>query len=110
MKNKIRWAIYKLIGYPDDVRNLLDYIDSFDSDICIYPGGEFKFGVRMADGSNVEYLTFPTPQERAAFGAGLHHGIKTMGGTSQFLTDNDLSRHEEMDKYTPTHTNPKKVH
>lgn len=110
MKDKIRHWIYKRIGYPSDVQNLLNYIDSFGGDICIYPGGEFKFGIKTSDSTDSDqHFSFATPQERASFGAGLEFGIKSMGGNSAFLTDQQLQEYEEMEKFASVKGDPKKV-
>lgn len=99
MKEWIRNKIHNLIGYPSDIQALLDHLDEFDGEVCIYPGGEFSFGIKIPD-KDVEPLVFPTPQERAAFGAGLAHGIRTMGGQATFLTDAQLQEVESMEKQT----------
>ena len=111
MINKIRYWIWnKVLGYPSDVKNLLDYIDTFDGDICIYPGGEFKFGMKFSDESIQDDLIFPTPQERAAFAAGLNQGIQIMGGETAFLNNEQLQEYEDMEKLSSTLGDPKKVH
>lgn len=111
MKDRIRRWIFNRIGYPTDVENLLNYIDTFEGNICIYPGGEFYFAVKATnDRSEDQVLTFPTPQERAAFGAGLSHGIKIMGGSSQFLMNQDVKEFEEMEDLASFNGDPKKVH
>jgi len=107
MKNMIRRWIFNLIGYPTDVQNLLDYIDTFEGNICIYPGGKFNFGVKA--GGEDQFLTFPTPQERAAFGSGLSHGINIMGGESSFLTEEQVKEFNEMEDLAYIKSDPRKM-
>lgn len=107
MKDVIRRWIFNLIGYPSETQNLLDYIDSFDSDICIYPAGEFQFGIKV--GMEDQILKFPTPQERSSFAAGMSHGVEMMGGSTYFLTDEQLQEYTEMETKASIKGNPKKV-
>lgn len=109
MKDRIRRWIFNLIGYPTDVQNLLNYIDSFDGDICIYPGGEFHFGAHTSDGKDMEPIVFPTPQERASFTAGLNYGVSLMGGQTVMLSDEQLKEYQEMENLSSVRGDPKKV-
>lgn len=107
MKNRIRIWVYKLIGYPTDVQNLLNHLDEIGN-VCIYPAGEFTFGMKTPEGQHVPY-TFDTPQERAAFGVGLEQGVYFCGGSTTFLTEDQLDEIDSMDEKSTHFGNPKKV-
>lgn len=81
IKAKLQSWAFQLLGYPEDVQSLMDGINAIDSEeIAIYPKGEFELTMETSDG-NYEPVIFSTPQERAAFSAGMHHGVTIMGGT-----------------------------
>lgn len=98
-KKGIRWWIFNRFG-PEEVQNLINYIDSQaeDGEIVIYPVGEFVFNVKTSKGDETEPLTFLTLPERNAFQRGLSYGVELMGGTTAMLTKEDFDIIDEMKK------------
>lgn len=108
IKEKIRSWIWKLMGLPENVQKLMDIVEQYDTNVVIYPVGDFTFGMITPDGDH-EPITFPTPQERAAFGAGVARGVAFMGGQASFLTKDQLEENKLMDQKATTKGDPSKV-
>ncbi|ANJ20786.1 hypothetical protein HYO99_gp52 [Roseobacter phage RD-1410W1-01] len=82
--------LWRFLPLPPDIQSLVDACEqvrenSEDEEIMIYPAGEYGFQIHTSDGL-MEPVIFPTPQERAAFGAGLQQAVNMFGGQSQFLS------------------------
>lgn len=105
LKKGFRWWLFNKIG-PEEVRNLVHYIDTHtqDGQIVLYPLGEYMFNVRTSKGDDMEPMVFPTIQERNAFQHGLSYGVNLMGGTTAQLTEEDIQTIDMMRKAS-THSN-----
>ncbi len=93
MIDRLRTWIIKIVGQPKEFRELIDYLDTFDSPIIIYCYGQYKFSLMSHDdsGEDMESIIFPTAQEREAFSAGLAKGIETMGGSTAVLSQEQIN-------------------
>lgn len=111
MMDRIRQAVFKLIGYPSDVQSLMDLLDQIDSDqVVIYPVGEFSFEMKTKNNVS-KSLVFPTKAERQAFTSGFSKGVEIMGGSSKImaLSQEQADSYEEMEKLSTVRGDPKKV-
>ena len=99
--------VFKLIGYPTEVQNLLDHLDEVGN-VNIYPHGKFVFGMASPEGGMIN-VPFETAQERAAFGAGVAQGVQYMGGQTAFLTQEQVDELAQMDSLATSSTNRKKM-
>lgn len=101
MKQRLMSMIRKWVGLPEEIQNLVDYMEEVGQgqDCVIFQGGEFPMALGSADGAMIgKPLMFRTNEERAAFGAGIHHGMKLMGGSASFMGDEqDHYESDEMD-------------
>ena len=109
MNEKLKKWIYQKIGYPEEVQNLLNYLDEFEGNVAMYPAGRFEFGMMTSDGTPVEPLVFNTPQERAAFGAGVARGVAVMGGPTGFMTQSDMDEFNDQEVKASHKVDPKKM-
>lgn len=109
LKARVISMIQNKIGLPKDVQDLLDYMVEVgkEQDCVIYQGGQYPIELMSANGNRLgKPLIFRTNEERAAFGAGIHHGVKLMGGSSGFIGNEDAElEFDEMDSKS-THRLP----
>jgi len=101
-KKGLKWWIFNRFG-PPEVVNLINHIDQITQDgqfdIAIYPMGNFPFTVRTsAENHQQEPYVFNTPQERAAFQAGLGLGVNLCGATAQILDEDQAQALDLMQK------------
>lgn len=100
MIQKLNNFFSRWLSLPEEVQQLVDVCESVreqseTGDIFVYPGGEYGFTLHTPDG-DMEPVVFPTPQERAAFGAGMNYAIGLMGGQAIFVGGQDPT---EFDKF-----------
>jgi hypothetical protein len=110
LKEKIRLWIFRKIGPPMEVAELLAHVNSVGEETVIYAYGQFEF--EMLQGRNHQRhrpMIFPTAQERAAFGAGLAHGISVMGGSTTFMNQEQKEAFEEIDARATVRADPTKM-
>lgn len=109
-KKGFRWWLFNRFG-PHEVQNLVGHIDQITEgghDIQIMPIGHFEFYIKTnADAGKSEPLVFNTPQERAAFGAGVNYGCQLFGAKPVFLDSDDFDKLEEMDDMSTTSSGAK---
>lgn len=101
-KKGLKWWIFNKFG-PEEVQNLIQYIDSFQeqydtSEIVIYPYGQFSFNLKASNRQGTIPYMFDTYQERQAFHAGVTCGVQAMGGSTALLTEEDFDIIEQMTK------------
>lgn len=100
-KKGFRWWLFNKIG-PTEVQNLVNYIDEItedgESDIVIYPLGDYPFQVRLSAGDQPPPFNFNTPQERQAFVNGLNFGVGIFGAKPQFLNEEDFQALDLMEE------------
>jgi len=102
LKQRLMSMIRSKVGLPEDVQNLVDYMEEIGQgqDCVIYQGREFPIALGSANGDMIgQPMVFRTNEERAAFGAGIHHGMKLMGGSASFMGDEQTHyESDEMDE------------
>lgn len=93
MKKRIMNMIRKWVGFSEEKQNLINYVESFESDIAIYRAGKFPIQIPFTQ----EPLVFLTEPERNTFVQGYKLGVETMGGNSAEISQKFQQEFEEMD-------------